>query len=125
MRIIFLISALSAATLLAYRNTLHGQFIYDDKPIIVRNLLIRDLHHIPLILGTTYWGTNIGQPKEFKGGLYRPLTVLTFAFNYWAGGLNPYGYHLVNVVLHLGVSLLLGVLGLRLGFPRHTAFAAA
>ncbi|XP_030844132.1 protein O-mannosyl-transferase TMTC3-like [Strongylocentrotus purpuratus] len=31
---------------------------------------------------------------------YRPLCVLTFRLNYALGELNPWGYHLVNVVLH-------------------------
>lgn len=37
---------------------------------------------------------------------YRPLTVLTFRLNYLADGLNPLGYHLVNVAIHAFVSVL-------------------
>ncbi|KPJ15271.1 Transmembrane and TPR repeat-containing protein CG4050 [Papilio machaon] len=37
---------------------------------------------------------------------YRPLTVLTFRWNYAVHGLQPAGYHLVNVLLHALVSLL-------------------
>lgn len=37
---------------------------------------------------------------------YRPLCVLTFRWNYLIHGLEPYGYHLVNILLHLVVSLL-------------------
>lgn len=37
---------------------------------------------------------------------YRPLTVLTFRWNYAVHGLQPAGYHLVNLLLHALVSLL-------------------
>ena len=37
---------------------------------------------------------------------YRPLTVLTFRLNYLLHQLEPYGYHLANVLLHAIVCLL-------------------
>ena len=38
---------------------------------------------------------------------YRPLTILTFRFNYWlAGELKPWEFHLFNVILHAVVSVL-------------------
>eukprot|EP00057_Strongylocentrotus_purpuratus_P013220 XP_011667694.1 PREDICTED: transmembrane and TPR repeat-containing protein 3-like [Strongylocentrotus purpuratus] len=52
---------------------------------------------------------------EFKGGSiptaeshksYRPLCVFTFRLNYALGELNPWGYHLLNVVLHWAVCVL-------------------
>jgi protein O-mannosyl-transferase len=38
-------------------------------------------------------------------GHYIPLTRLSWGFNYALGGLNPWGYHLVNVLLHAGNAL--------------------
>ena len=35
---------------------------------------------------------------------YRPLCVLTFRLNYYFGELNPWGYHLGNVILHTLVT---------------------
>src|SRR5579871_1454709 len=125
MKSALMICAVIGASVLSYRNSLQGQFIYDDKQIIVKNPLIRKLDQIPLLFGTSYWGMNIGQPKEFKGGLYRPLTMTTFALNYRAGALNPRGYHLVNLLLHTGVSLLLWLLCWRLGLGPITAGSAA
>ena len=37
---------------------------------------------------------------------YRPITVLTFRWNYFIGDLNPFGYHVINVLLHSAVSVL-------------------
>lgn len=124
MKTFLIIGALIGATVLAYRNTLPGDFIYDDHAIIVHNPLIRDLKNIPLILKNSYWGTFIGQPKDYKGGLYRPLTLITFALNFKVGGLSPRGYHLANLALHVGVSILLGLLALRLGMTWQGASAA-
>lgn len=37
---------------------------------------------------------------------YRPLCVLTFRWNYLFHGLEPGGYHLVNMLLHTIVTLM-------------------
>ena len=57
---------------------------------------------------------NIGEPQEFKGTLYRPLTMATYSLDYYAGRLDPFSYHLTNLILHIGVTLLLWILCLRL-----------
>lgn len=46
-----------------------------------------------------FWGTPIASSNSH--GSYRPLCVLTFRLNYiLGGGFRPYGFHLVNVLLH-------------------------
>lgn len=45
-----------------------------------------------------FWGEPIYSNTSHKS--YRPLTILTFRWNYAIGGLDPTGYHLVNIVLH-------------------------
>jgi hypothetical protein len=47
-------------------------------------------------------------------GHYIPLTRLTFSLNYVLGGLDPWGYHLVNVLLHGANAALLYVVARRL-----------
>jgi tetratricopeptide (TPR) repeat protein len=125
MKPFWVIAALIAAVFISYGNTLHGQFIYDDRAIIVKNPLIQNLGHVPTLFRTPYWGMQIGQPQEYKGALYRPLTVTTYALNYAAGKLNPFGYHLVNLLLHLAACLLLWALCLQWGWNRETSAAAA
>ena len=48
-----------------------------------------------------FWGTPLSHSGSHKS--YRPITVLSFRLNYLAGGLQPWGYHLVNVLLHSAV----------------------
>ncbi len=86
-----------AAACAVYWNSLDGEFVFDDTSIIQNNPQIRSLAPANLrqIFGSHYWQTVAGQ-----GGLYRPVVVLSYAGNYAAGGLDPWGYHLVNVLLH-------------------------
>lgn len=51
-----------------------------------------------------FWGIPLKRNDSHKS--YRPITVLTFRWNFLVGGLNPIGYHIINVVLHSGVSTL-------------------
>ena len=45
-----------------------------------------------------FWGTPLTHSGSHKS--YRPLCTLTFRINYLINGLNPFGYHLANVLLH-------------------------
>lgn len=49
-----------------------------------------------------FWGTPMTHSGSHKS--YRPLCVLTFRLNYYLGELNPWGYHLGNVLLHTAVT---------------------
>lgn len=62
-------------------------------------------HHL---LENDFWGTPLTDSGSH--GSYRPLCVLTFRLNYLLGGFQPWGYHLVNVLLHcLATALLVRV----------------
>ncbi len=69
-----------------YSNVLHGEFISDDFVTIVNNSAIRHLDNI----GQIWYLFNT-----------RFLTGYTFAVNYRIGGLDPLGYHLVNIFIHI------------------------
>ena len=49
-----------------------------------------------------FWGTPLTHTGSHKS--YRPICVLTFRLNYYLGELNPWGYHLGNVILHAVVT---------------------
>ena len=68
---------------------------------------------------------NAAQWSHFFNPLHlRQLTFLTFYLNHLAGGLDPSGYHVVNVLLHVANSALLFFL-LRRFVERWIAIAAA
>ncbi len=111
---------------LAYVPTLRNGFVFDDHFMIEENPSIRSLRQLPRILTTEYWGTATGDARiAGKSNLYRPLVIVSLALNYAVGGLDPLGYHAVNILLHAGVSLAVYGLGARLGVSREAATIAA
>jgi len=60
------------------------------------------------VLFNDFWGTPLTHSGSHKS--YRPLCVATFRINYYVGAFNPFGYHLVNVLLHSAVCWLVVVL---------------
>ncbi len=104
--------AILVVTIAIYSNSVNGAFVADDVSFIKENIAIRSLANIPdfflspksLAAGDSEWGTII----------YRPLRTASFAIDYALFGLRPFGYHVVNLVLHVAstVSLYFIVLGL-------------
>ncbi|KAE8753181.1 hypothetical protein FOCC_FOCC000104 [Frankliniella occidentalis] len=59
-----------------YANGLHGEFVHDDVPAVVRNRDVLGLTPLHGLLANDFWGTSMADPHSHKS--YRPLTVLTF-----------------------------------------------
>jgi tetratricopeptide (TPR) repeat protein len=86
---------LACLIFLAYSNTFHSPWILDDY----QNIL--DDAHIRL---TNLDGDSLWKPiKASMAGerLNRPLARLTFALNWYFGGSDTWGYHLVNISIHV------------------------
>lgn len=82
------------AILLAYANSFSGAILFDDVLHIFQNPSIKSLHQAGQLLSDTS----------------RPVVALTWAINYRLGGLNVWGYHLLNVLIHgLAALTLLGI----------------
>jgi tetratricopeptide (TPR) repeat protein len=82
---------------LAYANSLAGPFILDDIPTIVGNQSIRSVSALRTVL----------TPPRGLPVAGRPLVNLSFAVNYAIGGVDVFGYHLVNVIVHLLCAVVL------------------
>ena len=96
---------IALVSLLVYANSIANEFAYDDWWIIFMNERQHQLTDLGQIVGTPYW-PNFGE----KLGLYRPLTVLFFAVQWAVSGGEPWLFHVFNVVMHAGVSVLVFVL---------------
>jgi tetratricopeptide (TPR) repeat protein len=121
------IGLLTLLSVLAFANTFNNRFAFDDGHIIVNNELIKDFGSLPKLFTLGYWaGARMkeGIPGS-GGGLYRPLVLVTYAMNYALGGLNPFGYHLINLFLHVLVTSLLFLLAVQIGFSGLAAVTAA
>lgn len=111
---------LLALSFLVYGNSLLNGFVHDDKPVVAENRLIRDPANLGRIFASGYWTTR----EEPVAELYRPLVVASFALNRRIGGPGPFGFHLVNLLLHAWVSWLVFRLGKDLAGSRAAAWAA-
>ena len=83
-----------------YGNSLRGQFIRDDGPLVKDNLYIKNYSNIPKI-----FTENIGAGGGEKWNSYRPLQMLSYMMDYSLWKLNVTGYHLTNTLLHILVAL--------------------
>lgn len=81
-------------TILAYWPGLYGGWIFDDYPNIVDNHGVQiDETSLPALIQAA-----LSSPaSDFK----RPLASLSFALNYRVGGLDPFGWKLLNLLVHL------------------------
>ena len=92
-------------SIICYWNSCNAGFVFDDSEAIVGNQDLKAEVPLGKLFLHDFWGTNISSNLSHKS--YRPLTILTFRFNYWlAGGLKPWEFHLFNVILHAVVSVL-------------------
>ncbi len=92
------IGLLVVAIVTAYSKIFHAGFIsWDDYEYVVHN---RDI--------TGFSAGNIAAWfSKFYIGNYHPLTVCSYAVDYLFGGLQPFVYHLTNILLHTGNAIIL------------------
>jgi tetratricopeptide (TPR) repeat protein len=81
--------------MLVYGNGLRNGFAMDDDLYIFRNAQV-----------TSHTVKELFQPNKYTT-VFRPVTFATLAANYELGGENPLGYHVFNLLLHAGVTILL------------------
>ncbi|XP_041652095.1 protein O-mannosyl-transferase TMTC2 [Cheilinus undulatus] len=92
----------SAVALVLYVNTLGADFCYDDSRAIKTNQDLLPETPWTNIFYDDFWGTLLTHSGSHKS--YRPLCTLSFRLNHAVGGLEPWGYHLVNVAVHGAVT---------------------
>jgi len=97
-RLVAALVALVAAVV--YANSVGNGFAYDDDWIVRMNARVHDLGNQRDIWLAPYW-PNYGAML----GLHRPLTIFLFAVQWAISGGEPWLFHLVNVLLHAGVSV--------------------
>src|SRR5215831_4152851 len=111
---------LLATCAVVYANGTVGAFTYDDKAIVRDNTRIRSPETWKEIFTTPYF-----RGKRGTGSNYRPALLLSFAVQWWIHGKSALAFHVVNVALHVAVTLVLASLFLRIGIPPPVASAAA
>jgi tetratricopeptide (TPR) repeat protein len=91
----FLGLLLILATVIAYQNAWHAGYIWDDDLYVTANKLLTAPDGLRRI-----W-FSFDSPSQ-----YFPLTYTTFRFEHGLWGLNPVGYHWINILLHAANAIL-------------------
>lgn len=94
-------------------------FTYDDRYIVELNTAVHTLHHWWRLFAQSYW------PSSWGSDGYRPITMLAYAVEWWAGRGTAVMFHLTNIVLYCAVSASVFSLGRRTMSIRAAWLAAA
>lgn len=107
---------LIALTFLVYRGALYNDFVnLDDDRYVTENpkLFLQSV------------GDMFKIPEGYHMGNYHPLTMLGYKLIYSKAKLNPFAYHLVNVIVHILNTLLVFYFILLLAKQFEIAFVSA
>jgi len=113
---IIIISLLIIISGAIYVSSLGHAFVWDDSWLITEN---REYFEDVINLNQAF------QKPCFDVPYYRPLLMASFFLDYSVWGLNPYGFHLSNVVLHILNTLLVFFFILQLGYSSRISFFTA
>jgi hypothetical protein len=114
-KIVFL-CALILLPLLVYLPTLKHELIWDSKPMILENDLLKGEFSLSAPFRSGYWASTSQRSSGYD--YYRPLMVLSFMAEKAVWGLNPFRLRLVNLLIFIA-----GLIILYLFLGRQTAAA--
>ena len=89
----FTILSLFIALIIIYSNSFQGDWHFDDFANIVLNPHIR-------ITSLSFSEIKQSFTGIYQDRLLRPFSYLSFALNYYCGGMNVFGFHVVNFIIH-------------------------
>lgn len=97
------IGIISLISIAVYSRAFYSGFVLDDKIQVLENPLNRDIANIPKLFSSGIVSyVNIGAGSNN----YRPMMNVIYTLNYDLFGPQPWAFHLTNVLLHAGTSIL-------------------
>lgn len=115
----------AGVALLAYLNALDNPFVYDDRYQILKNPTITDVSNIPRMFVQSVWQFMNQSAQEPVGAYYRPLFNIALIVNFQLFGVEPLGWHLVSVLLHVAVTAGVYVVARQWSLGSEAAIASA
>lgn len=113
-----LFTLVTALPALVYLNSLGNTFVYDDYLTITNNHFIREWRYLSAFFNQKYF--------VVSGELtYRPIVTLSYFLEYALWQLNPWGYHLTNMIIHTLNVYLIYCMAYRLFYNRQSAFISS
>jgi hypothetical protein len=120
-----LIGGVLLAAFLAFANSLDGEFVYDDRLQVLKNPTVKSLSNIPMMMTKSVWQFMNQGAAGAVGPYYRPLFNVILIINYQMFEFSVFGWHLVSVLLHVGVTLLIYLLARRFGLSAQAGLVGA
>jgi tetratricopeptide (TPR) repeat protein len=115
--------AVGLLAFLVYLNALGGDFVWDDRPLILGDYMVKSFDHLDHLFTNDFF---FRDENDLAYGYYRPLTTLTYVLDYALHADDPFGFHVTNALLHAICSALAVVLLMRLELDwRAAALAGA
>ena len=105
---------------IVFSNSLKSDFAWDDKYLIINNPYVKDFSYIGRIFTSQLY-----EGSEMESNFYRPFQLISLAIDYSIWKLNPFGYHLTNVLLHIINSALVYSIVVMVSCSPPIAFLAA
>lgn len=102
-RPLVIVATLLAVIAACYVPGLSGGYVFDDEVNILQN---RQLHVQSLSVSELKAAALSGN----AGPMGRPISLLSFALNLYSSGTDPYFFKLANLLIHLGNTLVIGLL---------------
>lgn len=93
------IALIAGVAFVAYSNTFHVPFHFDDRPNITQNPNIQ--------IKVFTWDRFERLIKNTYKESIRVFSYFTLALNYYFGEFNVFGYHLVNFIIHVAAGIFL------------------
>ena len=108
--------------LVIYSNSLFNKFVWVDHTQIIQKEHI--IQGIDGFINVFLQGMP-GFSASVQGGYYRPIINLSYSIDYWIWGLNPFGFHLTNILAHTFTGFVLYFILLRILRQQSVAFLAS
>jgi tetratricopeptide (TPR) repeat protein len=102
-----------------YYSTFTNRFVWDDLDVIVKNRLLESFSNLPKLF---FYEDRTGDGLT---GYYRPVTYISFLLDRSVWGLNPVGFNITNLILHITAVLLFYRVLFALFKKERLAFVAA
>lgn len=90
-------------------NTLWNHFASDDLEQVLNNAFIKRFSNLPAAFTTSVWSFAASDIVFTVDSYFRPLFSCLFTINYAWFGTVPWGWHLMNVLIHATATLLVFV----------------
>jgi protein O-mannosyl-transferase len=118
----WILFAVALVAFLAFVDTTSYGFVFDDDFQVLRNPWIRNWSGLKEVFTSNVWQF---KNPNMVSNYYRPFHMVMHMLGYSLSGLQPHGYHIINLALHCICTILVALIAFRLTRDNYLAGASA